>query len=289
MPHKRIALMTDTRWPELYTDDRPLIGAFQGEGLSAIPVIWTDKTVDWEFFDAVVVRTPWDYHLKLHDFEQTVQRIEASGIPLWNPASILLWNARKGYLDDLEAKGVPCIPSAWMPAGSAPLLRAMADQHGWTEVVVKPEISGGGRDTWRAKREDLEQVEEELAPKLRRAAFFMQPFVPEIETNGEISLVFFSGDFSHAVRKMPAKGGFLVHEKHGGHVDKLRADADLIRWANGVLYFVDSPLLYARVDLVETPNGPVLVELEVLEPELFFRHGPGSAEKFASALAHRLG
>ena len=289
MKTRRVALLTDRRWPELIPDDRPLLAAFSGEDMRGAPVVWNDPSVDFGFFDAVVVRTPWDYHQKSREWEETLARIEGLGVPIWNPPSVLRWNSRKSYLEELEARGVPSIPTAYLPAGAPPLLRALAEQRGWEEIVVKPAVSGGGRDTYRSKKEDLGLLENELAPKLRQHAFLVQSFVPEIQTEGEISLIFFNGDYSHAVRKLPEPGGFLIHEKHGGRVERCRADADLIRWANGVLYFVQSPLLYARVDLIETQGGPLLVELEVLEPELFFRLGPDSAEKFASAVASRLG
>jgi glutathione synthase/RimK-type ligase-like ATP-grasp enzyme len=253
----RFALATCDWLPELDPDDAPLRAALGDE---AGPVVWSDPEVDWSAFDAVLVRTIWDYFERHEEFLAWLDRVP---VPMWNPADTLQWNSEKGYLRELEAAGVRTIPTAW--EGEVP----------WDEAIVKPLVAGGSLGLRRAEKG------EPIEP-----GFMAQPFIPDVVNAGELSLVFFEGAFSHAVRKTPAEGDIRVQPEHGGIVTAAEPSADELAMAERVLAAAGRDLLYARVDFV---GDTMLIELEAIEPRFFFEHGPPEAAgKLAQAFRRRL-
>ncbi|MFZ5481704.1 MAG: ATP-grasp domain-containing protein [Myxococcota bacterium] len=266
----KLALLTDAERPSLTADDRRLVPALAEVGIEGVAAVWDDPGVDWATFDAVCVRSPWDYHLRVEAFEAWVRALP---VPAFNPAPVLLWNLRKSYLDALATK-VAVIPTRRLRGGR---LADVLAETGWDEVVVKPEVSAAGHRTWRA-RAGFEPGE---------GAWLVQPYLPAIEAEGEWSLVYLDGEYSHAVRKVAAAGNFLIHEEHGGRVLAGEPDAALLAAGARAIGAV-GPLPYARVDLVRGPDGPLLMELELVEPELFFRFEPAAAGRLASAIRRRM-
>jgi glutathione synthase/RimK-type ligase-like ATP-grasp enzyme len=244
---------------------------------------WDDPEADWPAYDAVVLRTPWDYFRRPQEFLAWIDAREADGTNLWNPAGVCRWNADKRYLEELREAGIAVVPTAWIPRGSAAHPMDLMREHGWGRAVVKPGVSGGAYQT---SVVDLKAGGELLVDP--GAEVMVQPFLPEIEAEGEWSLMFFDGAYSHAALKRPARGEFRVQEKHGGTVDAVTAPPGLIRGAQRVLAQVKPDLLYARVDGVRRGSELILMELEVLEPALFFGQDPASPAKFVAALVERL-
>lgn len=281
----RVALATCAALPALDDDSATLLTAFADIGVEAVPAVWDDPSVDWAGPDLVVVRSTWDYTLDRAGFlawAGTVRR-------LLNPLPVLTWNTDKHYLRDLAAAGVPVVPTVLVEPGQPYVPPA-------GEVVVKPTVSAGARDTERhADARDAAPLVARLHAQGRTA--MVQPYVGGIDTAGETSVLVFDGQVSHGARKAPLLGA------DGPLPDGLLADADLdimtarapspseLATARQALAAVphDGPLLYARVDLVPGPDGsPMLMELELTEPSLFLRWAPGSAERFARAVAARL-
>jgi glutathione synthase/RimK-type ligase-like ATP-grasp enzyme len=252
-----IALATCDWLPELDPDDAPLRAAL---GDSAEPVIWSAPGIDWSAYDAVLVRTIWDYFERHAEFLAWLDRVD---VPMWNPADTLRWNSEKSYLRELEDVGVQTIPTAW--EGEVP----------WDEAIVKPLVAGGSLGLRRAEKG------EPIEP-----GFMAQPFIPDVVSAGELSLVFFDGEFSHAVRKTPAEGDIRVQPEHGGIVTAAEPSAAELAAAERVLAAAGRDLLYARVDFV---GDGMLIELEAIEPRFFFEYGPPQAAgKLAQALRRRL-
>ena len=251
----RIGLATSEEFPGLDPDDAPLLEAL---GDDAEPVVWSDPIVDWSKYDVILVRSVWDYFVRHTEFLAWLDRVRA---PMWNPADTIRWNSEKGYLRELEAAGVRTIPTAW--EGEVP----------WDDAIVKPTVAGGSLGLRRAtKGEPIEPGQ------------MAQPFLPEI-TRGELSLVFFDGEFSHAIRKTPADGDIRVQPEHGGIVTPAEPTAEEMAIAERVLDAAGRDLLYARVDLV---GDGMLIELEAIEPRFFFEYGPPQAAgKLAQALRSR--
>lgn len=279
----RIVLVTDPGHPGLQPDDRALPGAFAELGAAASPVPWGTPWSEISA-DLCVVRTPWDYFERAEEF---LGWIERAPMPVVNPASVLRWNHHKGYLTALQECGAARIPATVMvSAGDRPadadalLARVTAER-----AVLKPAISGGAYQTV-----VLEPGAAVPWTDQHRGDFLVQAFVDKIEEAGEWSLTCFGGAYSHAVRKTAAKGDFRVQEEHGGRVHleqpspALLTAAETVLQGAAALVGLDRPLVYARVDLVEVPYGPpLLMELELIEPELFLRADDEAPRRFAKA------
>jgi glutathione synthase/RimK-type ligase-like ATP-grasp enzyme len=264
----KLALATCDSLPELDEDDAPLLPALERAGITPIAWVW-DRPAPSEM-RACVIRSTWDYTFRREEFLAWAERVR---VPLWNPPRVLRWNSHKRYLAELAARGADVVPTHIFAAGEAIALDSP------TEIVVKPCVSAGARDTFRLRPGDAR-------PALDPAREWMvQPYQPAVEREGEHSLIFLDGEFSHAVRKHPA----LADTRDArGSEPLIVADNDELACARRVLALVE-PLLYARVDLVRGEDGRVrLMELEVFEPSLFFRACPEAAERMARAIVKRM-
>ena len=207
------------------------------------------------------------------------------GARLWNPPAILRWNMQKGYLRDLESAGVPVVPTEWLLRGARPdEAIARIEARGWPDVVIKPAISATAFRTWRDSAADVATSHEHLGELLAEGDVMIQPFMREIQAQGEWSLVFLGGSFSHAVRKRPREADFRVQSEFGGTAHADVPSDDMLRAAERVLSHVRDPWAYARVDGLQTNDGFVLLELEMLEPSLFLGMDADAPERLADAI-----
>ncbi len=283
---QRVALITDSEHPGLRPDDVGLDAAFAAEGAMATPVPWGSE-ISPDAFDVAVVRTPWDYFLHPKAFMEWVDGVQ---VPILNPKEVLRWNLDKSYLQQLAELGVAEIPrTALIQAGEGDTA-AMLTLVGGDRAVVKPVVSGGAHGT-RVVSADQPLVWDPS----ESGAYIVQEFVDSVTERGEWSLIYFGGEFSHSVLKTPKAGDFRVQDDFGGAVSFEQPPAKLFDVAVGVLAGAQkalglaAPLPYARVDLVEAPGTGVglLMELELIEPELFFRADPGAQGRFARAVLNR--
>ena len=298
----RIALVTAQEALGLDADLDPLLGALQALGVEARAVCW-DAAVDWSAYDAAILRSTWDYVPRLPAFLEWCSRT-AAVTRLLNPPEVVRWNTDKHYLVDLHRAGVPVVPTRFVEPGegAAEVLTAFLQGertvgHGGeaTEFVLKPAVGAGSKDAARYGREEVAAAREHLARLLAEGrSAMLQPYLTSVDARGETALLCFEGGFSHAIRKGP------LLRRGAGLVAGLFAPEEITpriptpeeqRVAEAALRAMPFPvLLYARVDLIEAPSGdPLVLELELTEPSLFFAQGPGSAERFARALLRRLG
>ena len=284
----RVALATYESAPELAPDDRPLVPALARVGVRAEPAVWSDASLPWESFDAVVIRSCWDYHLRVAEFFSWLDRLESADIRVWNPPTIVRWNADKRYLLDLARRGVPTIPTMIALRGRPRDVEAIVHAEGWRHVVVKPAISASGYETHSltspfdaAARETIERV-------ASVSHVLVQPFVEEIPRDGELSFTFIDGRFSHATLKRARSGEFRVQTEHGGSVESTTVDATLVEQASRVLGAVDDLPLYARVDGVVRDGDLLLMELELIEPNVFLSARDGAVDDLAASIRSRL-
>jgi glutathione synthase/RimK-type ligase-like ATP-grasp enzyme len=282
----RVALVTCASLRQLNDDDRSLLAELWGLGIEARSAVWDDPSVDWKTFDAAVIRSTWDYHLSPESFFSWLSRLEALGVPLWNPAPVVRANADKSYLKELEAAGVAIAPTEWI-AGPGRKLDEILAARDWDDAVVKPVVSAGAFRTSRVKRGDP-AGQAALDEVLAHSAAMVQPFLPEITEEGEWSFIFLGGEFSHAVLKTPRAGDFRVQEDHGGRTARREAPPELLAQAREALIAGPRPCLYARVDGVRRGGDFLVVELELIEPFLYLSHAPGAARMFAEAIKARL-
>ena len=251
-----------------------------GWEVSTVP--WSRPGMDWSRFEAVVIRSTWDYWKRFDEFLATLERIVRSGARLANPLETVRWNLRKTYLRDLEASGLPVVPTLWETDPDADRIRRLFDDLETDEIVLKPVVSASAHDTFRLHRDsDVSEVVELFAGREVMA----QPFLGSIVEEGEYSLFYFGGELSHTILKSPKEEDFRVQEEHGGFIREADPPASLPDLGRRIVEALPVQPLYARVDLVRHGSGFVLMELELVEPSLYFRIVPGSAGRFARAFA----
>ena len=279
----RVALATSAALPQLDADDRPLLGALLGRGVAASAVVWDDDDVDWSSYDAVVIRSTWDYSERRDHFVAWADEV-GTAVPLFNGAETVRWNTHKGYLRELDAAGVPTVPTLWLARGSPPELPS-----DWETLVVKPAVSASAHGLLRGRADDG-GVRDHAGALLEAGDVMVQPYFPAVESEGEISVVVIDGTVTHAVRKLPAAGDFRVQMRLGGVptvTDVTPALRALAEQALGATAH-GRDALYGRVDLLPTPRGPLVIELELVEPCLFLTSAPHAAGALADALVRRL-
>jgi glutathione synthase/RimK-type ligase-like ATP-grasp enzyme len=203
---------------------------------------------------------------------------------LWNPPEAVLANLNKRYLLELAEQGVDVVPTRILHRGQQHLLRQVLEESGWDDVVVKPEVSAGAHLTWRTNLASADAEQNTFARQLLAHDLLIQPFLAEVAERGEWSIMFFAGEYSHAVLKRPADGDFRVQQHLGGSTVSAQPPPDFIDQAHEILSKVDSNLMYARVDGVDRNGRLVLMELEINEPYLFLGYSPGAAQRLAAAI-----
>ncbi len=285
---KKIAFVTYQKAPHLTPDDALAVAPLRELDIEVTSAIWNDPVVNWQQFDAVIVRSCWDYHHQPRQFHQWLDHLKAQQIALWNPAEIMRWNMNKKYLQDLAAKGVTIPPTIWIEAESGADLFSLLNENRFERAVIKPMISATAYRTYRTSPATARDDQSRLDEILRHTGAMIQKFVNEITTTGEWSLIFFAGTFSHAVLKRPRDGDFRVQSDFGGTSHLHAPPAELTTQAEEILRLIEEPLLYARVDGVNSNGRFVLIELELIEPQLFLKIDTAAPRRFAEAIAKML-
>lgn len=247
-------------------------------------VAWQDERVNWDDYDAVYICTPWDYPQHADKFVAVLERIDHSSAELVNCLSLVRWTLAKSYLKDLEARGAAIVPSSWYEDIDAGMFPEYFAAHQTNKVVIKPLIGANAMDTYVLTNPVAQDVVANLVQVFSGRPYFVQPFIEQIQHEGEYSLFFFSGKYSHAILKSPKTGDFRVQEEHGADISSVQPDAELVDVASKVISLVDPGPVYVRADFVRGDGGRyLLMELELIEPSLYFRTNSGAAERFATA------
>lgn len=252
---------------------------------------WRRPDVRWGDYDAVVIRSTWDYQHDPAAFLEALGRIEGADVPLYNRLDLVRWNLNKTYLRDLERRGLPVVPTLWLdrlaPGGLAGIFEAI----GADAIVVKPVVSANADGTFRIDRRTADTEAHRIEMYFAERQLMAQPFVHAVVDEGEFSLFYFNGEFSHAILKTPREADFRVQEEHGGRIRPVEISAGLRSTGDAVLDTLEEPPLYARVDLVRANGNDDfrLMELELIEPALYFRMDAAAAARFARALDDRAG
>jgi hypothetical protein len=282
-----IVFATCDHQPLLTEDDAVLAAALRPLGIEVTPIPWTE--IDpFATLDAppIVLRSTWDYHRMPTMFALWLQGLHDSGRQVWNPATVALGNINKIYLQQLEARGIAIPKTRWLDCATPEAVTQLLTGEGWSKGVLKPRIAATAYGTFLVGAE-TQLTEEDLTPA-RSSGALLQEFIPEIAVNGETSLIYCDGAFSHAVIKRAKAGDFRVQKDFGGTVEATVPSHDVITFGDHVIRLAAQDCLYARVDMVATARGPRLMELELIEPELYFLAHPEAAGRFAMAIAGRL-
>ncbi|MBX9624745.1 MAG: hypothetical protein K2X82_13140 [Gemmataceae bacterium] len=292
-----VALLTDRRYvaadaPDgdwylgnILHEDRLLRAELGRLGLSSARVEWGRPDQDWSAFRCAAFRTTWDYFDRLADFSAWLDRVQRQ-TRLCNPPATVLWNMDKHYLADLEARGVRVVRTRFVERGSFPGLRDLLDETGWDEAVIKPCVSGAARHTYRVGRAAAAALDAVVRPLAAAESLLLQPFERSVLEDGEDSLMVFRGRYSHAVRKTAKPGDFRVQDDHGGTVRPHQPTPAQIDLAERAIAACDPAPAYGRVDMIRDYEGEFAVmELELIEPELWLRLHPPAAAALAAAIA----
>lgn len=257
-----------------------LAAPLRARGLSVAAATWVDADV--KAAGVVLPLLSWGYHLRTDEWFARLEELEAAGARLANPAPVLRWNTTKTYLAELAALGAPVVPTIALEVLTLEDLDRAREVFGVDILVTKPQISGGSQDTVKLRHADG------LAGCTTGPAL-VQPFLPAVGEEGELSLFYFDGVFSHAVTKVALPGDFRVQPQFGGVVSGVAPEPEALRAAQMVLSAAGQALTYARVDLIRGLDGtPQLMELEVIEPDLFLDHAHDQGAAFAAAVVRAL-
>ncbi len=274
----KLRVATCTRLPEVDIDAAPLAAALAAEGFDASLVAWDDPRADWDAPIPTLLRSTWNYAHDVGGFLAWIDRVSASGA-LWNPADVVRGNVHKRYLLALAARGVPVVPTILVERGHTTDLTAL----GTERIVIKPEVGAGSLGTRVFGPGDPAALAH-LTALTRAGAALVQPYLDSVDGYGERSLVWIDGELSHAIRKAPRFAGDV--ERIDGPFP-ITADERAV--AAAALATVAERILYGRVDVAHDEAGrPVVMELELVEPSLFFAHEPGAVERYAAGLRRRL-
>ena len=292
-----VALLTERRYTatvaadgdwyldNILRDDLLLQSALARHGISSARIDWASPDVDWSQFRCAVFRTTWDYFERQTEFTAWLKHVRKQ-TRLCNDAALIDWNMDKHYLADLQAKGIPIVPSKFIERGSTLTLHELLDESGWDEAIIKPCISGAARHTYRLNRESAASLEPVVRQLLTDESLILQPLQQSVLRDGEDTLMLFNGCFTHAVRKLPKPGDFRVQDDHGGTAHPYEPSTAQIEFAQRAMAACQPTPAYGRVDLVQDNHGNLAVmELELIEPELWLRNHPSAATEFADAIA----
>ncbi|WP_422360562.1 ATP-grasp domain-containing protein [Reichenbachiella sp.] len=294
-----IVLLTDSRFtvdnpPDQYADnvvleDRLLFDAFEQKGLKVFKTNWDNPDFDWTSTKCAMIRTTWDIYEdgKFEQFQAWLDRVKDQ-THLINDCDTIKWNVDKHYLKDLDARGIKIPPTIFIAKGDSRSLEEIVQSSGWTNPILKPAISGGGRHTYKLTEQKLIEVSGTFGELIQNEAMLLQEFQHNVVEKGELTLMVFDGEYSHAVLKKAKAGDFRVQDDFGGTVHAYNPSPEEIAFAERVVSVCDPIPLQARVDFIWDNEGDLCVsELELIEPELWFRNKKGSAEACVEGVVKR--
>jgi glutathione synthase/RimK-type ligase-like ATP-grasp enzyme len=271
-----------------YTYDKLLFEPMKTLGWIAEEISWRNETVDWKDFDAVVVRSTWDYQNDLEKFKSVLEKIN-SVCHLENDFELMKWNMNKNYLFNLEQKGVRIVETIWEKSFNSSLAHEYFDKLNTDEIIIKPNVSASADNTFRLSKENINEHLPTLEKIFATREFMVQPFLKNIIDEGEYSLFYFDGKFSHSVLKKPKEKDFRVQEEHGGDIQPFNVSSEMKVIGENILKKLSTIPLYGRVDLVRIKqNEFALMELELIEPSLYLNKDEQSPVRLAKVFNEKL-
>jgi hypothetical protein len=291
----RVAIATCKNLPGWEIDDQPFLNLLKLRADVSM-CAWTDVSIDWAVFDCVLVRTTWDYSERIDEFRDWVKRV-GRVTRILNPSGWLEWNCNKWYLRDLEQEGIHIAPTQWLThTGDVSLAQAVALSPQINRWFLKPTIGASSSNTLRFSLDEVPDAEAFLLGLLPEYDFMLQPYLDSVESFGEVSLLYIGGNLTHSVRKVPVAGDYRVQDDYGAHDEPYAPSLELEHFGAAILTAAArvqsglEPLLYARLDFLKDHEDRfVLNELELIEPSLFFRHGPAAPQALVTSLLEVLG
>jgi len=254
-------------------------------------VSWRNKDVNWSDYEVVIIRSPWDYQDDMASFLKVLENIEQSSARLENSLAVVEWNINKDYLKSLSQDGVTIVPTLWPEAFDANNMAGYFNHFSTEQMVLKPRVSANADNTFWLTKDNYQDKVAELNTAFASRELMVQPFMADICSEGEFSLFYFNGEFSHAILKTPAQGDFRVQEEHGGGLLAVTPEPALTAAADKTMQAISKlhgELLYARIDFVRYQDTFALMEAELIEPSLYFNMDKASPQRFAQAFVARM-
>ena len=283
-----VALATTAGLPVTDQDEGPLLAALERQGVQAGLAVWDDASFAWDEVQLVVIRSTWDYWDRRDEFVHWAERVEQV-TELWNPAAVIRWNTHKSYLIELEERGAPVVPTAWLGQGDRVSLERLLRERQWKRAVIKPAVGAAADGLHVVEPHAVDLAQHHLDALLRRGDAMIQPLLASVHEEGEWSVVLIDGLHSHTVLKRAAPGDVRTQVDFGATYEPVTPDRELVDLAEWVVGSTGHELLYARVDVLRDRDGtPQLSELEVTEPSLYLSWVPEAADRFAAAIRRRL-
>jgi len=280
--NKKCALLTIEDLSNFESYDDLLIEPFNLRGWDCMFVPWDSRLVDWDDFDAVIIRSTWDYQQKEELFLKTLVKISKSNAKLYNPLSVVKWNINKNYLKDLEEKNIAIVPTKFFDIFDYKSIKKCFLSFETNKLIIKPSISANADDTFILEESSIDDNRVLLSNTFKNKEYLVQPFIDNIIIEGEYSLIFFGDILSHVLLKTPEAGDFRVQEEHGGFLQSINLpENSLVDFGLKVIKNLPMPCLYSRIDVVRNNDQFLLMEVELIEPSLYFNMNSESAIKFA--------
>ena len=278
--------LEDWRAIQINQEDMIVVNAFQELGLNAVRKGWDDPDFDWATTKSVLIRTTWNYTKNFKKFQGWLKYVTKHG-KLFNSLSIIEWNIHKSYLKYLQERGVNIVPTLYF--SSCVSLKNTMEERGWEEIVIKPSVSASAYDTYRISYHNVEEYQGIFDNLVAEKEMMVQPFQKNVLESGEKSCIVLNHRFSHAICKIPKNGDFRVQEVYGGTVKEYHPTEEEKKFSEHAIACAPYDVQYARVDFTNDKNNkPAIMELELIEPELFFRFKPQAAKELAQAVKQNL-
>lgn len=266
--------------PETPNDDHLFINILKQDGIEVEILNWNEKNIEWAKYNAVIIRTTWDYQKRFSEFSDVINKISKDTM-LLNPIDVINWNIDKKYLIELQNQNLPTVPSRWFSDLTKENIASCFDDLNQGQgIIVKPTISASSQGIQKINSVD------ELQEQQNEKDWLVQPFIPSIEEFGEYSLLYYSKEFSHAICKLPKAGEYRSQEEFGSSLSAWTPDKEALKLAEHILEIIPKNHLYARIDLIKKPNSNqyYIMEVEMIEPAMFLRFSDNAASNFANAI-----
>lgn len=280
---KKCAFLTLDKTGDFVIDDEHAIGPLNALGWQVSTLSWRQTQIAWSDFDIVIIRSTWDYWNDVPAFLDTLEKIDRQTI-LANRLDLVRWNLAKTYMRDLQQKSISIVPTLFANSLEADFFPTYQCRLGADEIVVKPVVGANGEDAFRISKGDTKERLESIAERFHNRDCMIQPFMASILKEGEYSLFFFAGHYSHAILKVPAESEFRSQEERGAEIRSVLPQEKLLIRAQQALDTVTPSPLYARIDFVRNEDDFLVMELELIEPSLYLRMNPEAPARFAASI-----
>ena len=286
-----VVLLTDSRYvnpkkidpyiQNVLKEDRLVMDGLEKLNLRTIKKDWNDTNFNWSSTKSAIFRSTWDYFDQFSNFRNWLELVKEQCY-LINPYEQINWNLDKHYLLDLQKLDLPIVESVFVSKKTQLNLETISKNKNWKDIVIKPTISGAARHTYHLKNDEIKKFQDKWLSLTNSEDFMVQEFQKNILSTGEIAVMLFGGEYSHSVLKKAKKGDFRVQDDFGGSVEKINPSLEIIELAEKTVKSLKTMPIYARVDIIfDNGSNPVISELELIEPELWFRFKEESAYKLA--------